>query len=125
MKEVVGEILRSRDLRIKGMVTEVSKSHSKFREVLAMVGVMSIQATEGASMVCPQCLVLYYWCGWDFNHGDVFICIHGIQMRTDHWDFRAILSWMALLFTDGTRWNLSWFCGGFGILSPSAFRVWW
>ena len=41
------------ELRLKGMVTEVSKSHSKFREVLAMVGVMSIQAAKGISMVCP------------------------------------------------------------------------
>ena len=41
------------DLRLKGMVMEVSKSHSKFREVLAMVGVMSIQAAKGASMICP------------------------------------------------------------------------
>ena len=41
------------DLRLKGMVTEVSESHSKFGQVLAMVGVMSIQATKGTSMVCP------------------------------------------------------------------------
>ena len=46
------------DLRLKGMVTEVSKSHSKFGEVLAMVGVMPIQAAKGANMVCPQCLVV-------------------------------------------------------------------
>ena len=66
------------DLRLKGMVTEVSKSHLKFREVLAVVGVIPIQATKGTSMVFPQCLVLYYWCGQEFNHGDVFICVHGI-----------------------------------------------
>ena len=72
------------DLELKGMVTEVSESHSKFRQVLAMVGVMSIQVAKGASMVCPQCLVLYYWNSWEFNHGDVFICIHGIQMHTNH-----------------------------------------
>ena len=30
------------DLKLKGMLTEVSKSHSKFRQVLAMVRVMSI-----------------------------------------------------------------------------------
>ena len=41
------------DLRLKGMVTEVSKIHSKFRQVLVMVGVMSIQAAKGARMVCP------------------------------------------------------------------------
>ena len=57
-----------------------------------MVGVMSIQAAKGVSIVCPQFLVLYYWRGWEFNHGDVFICIHGIQMHTDHWDFREILN---------------------------------
>ena len=39
------------DLRFKGMVTEVSKSHSIFREVLAMMGVMSLQAAKGARMV--------------------------------------------------------------------------
>ena len=41
------------DLRLKGMVIEVSKSHSKFGQVLEMVGVMSIQAAKGTSMVCP------------------------------------------------------------------------
>ena len=41
------------DLRLKGMVTEVSESHSKFRQILAMVGVMSIQFVKGTSMVCP------------------------------------------------------------------------
>ena len=46
------------DLRLKGMVMEVSKSHSKFGQVLEMVGVMSIQAAKDANMVCPQCLVL-------------------------------------------------------------------
>ena len=46
------------DLRLKGMVTEVSESHSKFGKVLAMVGVMSIQAAKGTSMICPQYLVL-------------------------------------------------------------------
>ena len=48
------------DLKLKGMVMEVSESHSKFRQVLEMVGVMSIQATKGTSMVCPQCLVPNY-----------------------------------------------------------------
>ena len=48
------------DLRLKGMVMEVDEGHSKFGQVLAMVGVMPIQAVKGASMVCPQCLVLYY-----------------------------------------------------------------
>ena len=66
------------DIRLKGMLMEVSESHSKFGQVLEMVGVMSIQAAKGASMVCPQCLVLDYWHSWDFNHGDVFICVHGI-----------------------------------------------
>ena len=93
------------DFRLKGMVTKVSESHSKFRQVLAMVGVMSIQAAKGASMVCPQLIVPDYWHGWEFNHGNVFVRIHGIQMRTDHRDFRAILSWMALLFVDDTRWD--------------------
>ena len=60
------------DLRLKGMVKEVSKSHSKFRQVLSMVGVVSIQAAKGASMVFPQCLVPDYWHGWEFNHRDVF-----------------------------------------------------
>ena len=41
------------DLRLEGMVTEVNQSHSKFREVLEMVGVMSIQAAKGASIVHP------------------------------------------------------------------------
>ena len=113
------------DLRLKGMVMEVSESHSKFGQVLAMVGVMSIQAAKGASMVCPQCLVLDYMCCWEFNHGHVFICIHGIQMCMDHWDFREILSWMALLFIDGTRWNLLWFCGGFGVIFPIPFGLGW
>ena len=44
-------------------------------------------------------------------------------MRMDYWDFRAILSWMALLLADGARWNLSWLCSGFGVLAPSPFRV--
>ena len=66
------------DLRLKGMVMEVSESHSKFRQVLVMVGVMSIQATKGTSMVFPQYLVPDYWCDWEFNHGDVFVRIHGI-----------------------------------------------
>ena len=111
------------DLRLKGMVTDVSESHSKLGEVLEMVGVMPIQAAKGASIICPQCLVLYYWHGWEFNHGDVFICIHGIQMRTNHWYFRAILSWMALLFADGTRWDWPWFYGGFGVLPPRRFGL--
>ena len=41
------------DLKLKGMVMEVNKSHSKFGQVLAMVGVMSIQAAKGTSMVYP------------------------------------------------------------------------
>ena len=41
------------DLRLKGMVMEVSKSHSKFVQILAMVGVISILAAKGISMVCP------------------------------------------------------------------------
>ena len=40
------------DLRLKGMVTKVKEIHSKFEQVLEMVGVMSIQAAKGASMVC-------------------------------------------------------------------------
>ena len=63
---------------------EVSKSHSKFGQVLAMVGVMSIQDEKGASMVFPQCLVLDYWSGWEINHEDVLVRIHGIQMHMDH-----------------------------------------
>ena len=46
------------DLRLKGMVVEVNESHSKFGQVLAMVGGMSIQVAKGSSMVCPQFLVL-------------------------------------------------------------------
>ena len=46
------------DLRLKRMLMEVSESHSKFGQVLEMVGVMSIQAAKGTSMVFPQCLVL-------------------------------------------------------------------
>ena len=111
------------DFRLKGMLTEVSQSHLKFRKVLGMVRIMAMQATKGASMVCSQFLVPNYQCGWELNHGDVFICIHGIQMHTDHWDFREILSWMALLFTDRTRWDLSWCCGGFSVLFPSAFGL--
>ena len=111
------------DLRLKGMVMEVSKIHSKFGEFLEMVGVMPIQAAKGVSMVFPQFLVLYYWRSWEFNHEDVFIHIHGIQVRTDHWNFRAILSWMALLFTDDTRWDLSWFCDDFGVLSLGPFGL--
>ena len=70
------------DLRLKGMVTEVNKSHSKFGQVLAMVGIMSIQAAKGASMVCPQFLVPDYGCGWEFDHRHVFLCpwnldVHG------------------------------------------------
>ena len=41
------------DLRLKGMLMEVSESHSKFGQVLEMVGVMSIQAAKGARMACP------------------------------------------------------------------------
>ena len=66
-----------------------------------MVRVMSIQAAEDASMVCSQCLVSYYY--WKLNDGEVFVCIHGVQMRGDHWDLREILIWMALLLTDSTR----------------------
>ena len=91
------------DLRLKGMLTEVNESHLKFGQVLAMVGVMSIQAAKGASMVFSQCLVSYYRCSCEFDHGEVLICIHGIQMRTDHWDLRLVLSRMALLFVDGAR----------------------
>ena len=39
------------DLILKGMVTDVSKSHLKFGKVLEMVGVITIQAVKGASMV--------------------------------------------------------------------------
>ena len=46
------------DLILKGMLTEVSESHSKFGQVLEMVGVMSIQDAKGTSMVCTQFLVL-------------------------------------------------------------------
>ena len=66
------------DLRLKGMVMEVSESHSKFGQILSMVGVMSIQAAKGTSMVCSQFLVPNYWHNWEFDHGDVFVCIHGI-----------------------------------------------
>ena len=72
------------DFRLKGMLSEVSESHSKFGQVLEMVRVMAIQAAKDASMVCPQFLVLDYRRSWEFNHGDVFGFIHGIQMRTDH-----------------------------------------
>ena len=66
------------DLRLKGVVTEVSESHSKFGKILAMVRVMSIQTVKGASMVCSQCLVSNYRRSWEFNHMDVLVCIHGI-----------------------------------------------
>ena len=72
-----------------------------------MVRVMSIQAVEGASMVCSQFLVSEYRRSWEFDHEDVFVYIHGIQMHTDHWDFREILSWVALLLADGERRNFS------------------
>ena len=88
-----------------------------------MVRVMSIQNEKGASMVFSQFLVPDYWCGWKFNHRDVFISIHGIQMHTDHWDFRAIFIWVALLLTDGARRDLSRFSGTFSILSPDPFWV--
>ena len=77
-KEVVGDFFDQGDIRLKGMLMEVSESHSKFGQVLEMVGVISIQAAKGTSMVCPQCLVPSYWRGWEFNHEDVFVCIHGI-----------------------------------------------
>ena len=54
------------------MLSKVSESHSKFGQILAMVGVMSIQSAKGTSMVCPQCLVPDYWRGCEFNHEDVF-----------------------------------------------------
>ena len=72
-----------------------------------MLRVMSIQTVEGESMVCSQCLVSYYWRAWKLNDGEVFICIHGVQTREDHWDLKEILSWMALFLTDCARWNLS------------------
>ena len=88
-----------------------------------MVRIVSIKSAKGASMVCSQCLVSNYQRSLEFDHGDVFIYIHGIQMRTDHWDFRAVLSWVALLLADGARWDLSWLYSGFGILAPGPFRV--
>ena len=84
---------------------------------------MSIQAAKGRIMVCPQCFALDYWHGWEFNHGDVFVHIHGIQMHMDHWDFKEILSCMALLFADGTRWDLLQFYSGFGVLAPGSFGL--
>ena len=48
------------DLKLKGMLTEVSESHSKFGQVLEMVRVMAIQAAKGASMVCFQYLFPNY-----------------------------------------------------------------
>ena len=72
------------DLRLKGMVMKVSESHSILGQVLVMVRVMAIQAAKGVSMVCSQCPVPDYRCSWEFNHGVVFVCIHGIQMRMDY-----------------------------------------
>ena len=91
------------DLRRKGMVTEVSESHSKLGQFLEMVGVMSLQVAKGTSMVCSQRLVSEYWSTWELNHGEVFHCIHGIQMCIDYRNLRVFLSWMALFFADGTR----------------------
>ena len=44
-------------------------------------------------------------------------------MCTNHGDFREVLSWVALLLIDGTRWDLSWLYDGFGILSLGPFWV--
>ena len=109
------------DLRLKGMLTEVSESHSKFRKVLVMVRIMAIQVAKGTSMVCSQCLASHYWRGWKFNHGEVFGCVHGIQMRMDNWNLRVVLSWMALFFADGARRDLSRFSNSFCIISPGPF----
>ena len=72
------EFFNQSDIRLKGMLMEVSESHSKFGQILEIVGVMSIQVAKGASMVCPQCLVPDYERGWEFNHREVSVRINGI-----------------------------------------------
>ena len=44
-------------------------------------------------------------------------------MCMDHWDFREILSWVALLFAGDTRWYWLWFCSGFDVLPPHPFGL--
>ena len=44
-------------------------------------------------------------------------------MCMDHWDFRATLSWVALLFIDDTRQDLSRLCGRLRILALGPFWV--
>ena len=46
-------------------------------------------------------------------------------MHADHWNTRAVLSWMALFFTDGARQGLSRLYGSFHILVPGPFWVGW
>ena len=107
------------------MLSKVGYDHLKLGKFMEVVRIVSIQYAKGASMVCSQCLVSDYWCGWKFNHGEVFSCIHGIQIHANYRNLRAVLNWMAMFFADGTRWDLSRFSGSFHIFSPGPFWVGW
>ena len=72
-------------------------------------------------MVCSQRLVSHYWPTSEFNHRDVFCCVHGIQMYTDHGNIREVLSCMALFFIDDVRQDLSRFSGSFHVFSLGPF----
>ena len=72
-------------------------------------------------MVFSQRLVSHYWPTWEFNHGEVFCCIHGIQVCTDYRNLREVLIWMALFFIDGTRQDLLRFSVSFRFFSTGPF----
>ena len=82
------DLLNSNDFGFKGMFSKLAKGSPKLDQVLAMVGIMLIQSVKGACMVCPQRLVSHYWPSWEFNHEEVFRCIHGIQMHADYGNLR-------------------------------------
>ena len=85
--------------------------------------IVSIQPIKGASMVCSKRIIFYYWPTWEFNHGEVFRCIHGIQICVNYGNLRAVLSWMALFFANSARRDLSRFSDIFHIFSPGTFWV--
>ena len=119
------DLLNGSEFGFKGMFSKLAKSGLKLGQVLEVVRIVSIQSTKGTSMVCAQRVVSHYCPTQEFNHEDVFCCIHVIQMCVDHGNLREFLSWMALFIVDNARQDLSRFNGNFRIFSPSPFWVGW